>query len=172
MRVNLLDEKKVRRKIRWDQIFIVLLVIFLLVLPVGHYFLEYMELQRLERERGQLEDQLAVLEPQLQEYRELEAQIAQFELPEEIELERYMLGGPMRELGVIIPELVTLEQLDYDKGELSIDGYAEEIDILLSLVQNVFDSDYYEVISLQHFQRDDVIAFNLEVHLDTREEYP
>lgn len=172
MRVNLLDEKKVRREIRWDQIFIVLLVIFLVVLPLGHYFLNHLEIQSLEREKRALEDQLEVLEPQLERYRELERQIAQFQLPEEIEVVRYRLAGPMRELGIILPDMITLEQLNYEDGEITLEGYTQNIDILLNMVQNVFDSEYYDIISLERFDRDDFIEFNIQVSLETREEMP
>jgi len=172
MRVNLLDEDKIKRQIRWDQIFIVVLVIVLLALPAGNYVLNYLEIQRLEREKGIVEDQLEVLEPQRERYFELESQIAQFELPEEIEVTRYMLADPMRELGLIMPGEVTLEQMDYSDGEVAIAGYAGSIENILALVQNIFDSEFYDIISLQHFQRADVIGFDLEVSLDTREELP
>ena len=172
MRVNLLDEKKIKRDIRWDQIFIVLLVIFVFVLPAGHYYLNYLETQRLERDIGIMEDQLEVIEPQLEEYEDLQAQIAEFELPEEIEVTRYMLADPMQELGVIMPGQVTLESISYNDGDISVNGFASDIENILTLVQNFFDSDYYSVISLQRFQRGDVVDFNLEVSLETEEELP
>jgi len=172
MRVNLLGEKQIKRSIRWDQIFLVLLVIFVLVLPAGHYYLNYLEVQRLERDIGIMEDQLEVLEPQLEVYEELQAEIAQFELPEEIEVTRYMLAEPMQELGLIMPGEVTLEQINYSDGDITINGFAADIENILALTQNIFNSEQYSIISLEHFQRGDVVDFNLEVSLETREELP
>ena len=119
-----------------------------------------------------MEDQLEIIEPQLEEYEDLQAQIAEFELPEEIEVTRYMLADPMQELGVIMPGQVTLESISYNDGDISVNGFASDIENILTLVQNFFDSDYYSVISLQRFQRGDVVDFNLEVSLETEEELP
>lgn len=172
MRVNLLDEKELKRQIRWDQIFIVLIIVFVIVSPTLHYFINYVELEGLKREKRNLQDQLEALEPQLEEYFSLQEQIEQFQLPEELEVTRYRLGSPVQEFGTILPAPVTLEQIDYSKGEMSIQGYANSIEDILTLVQNIFDSEYYSVISLQHFQRDDVIDFDLDVTLETQEEMP
>ncbi len=172
MRVNLLDEKEIKRKIRWDQIFIVLIVVFIIVLPAIHYFINYVELQGLKRDREIVKEQLEVLQPQLDEYFALQEQIDQFQLPEELEVTRYRLGDPMQELGAILPDSIALEQINYSEGEMVIQGYANSVDSLLSMVQNIFNSEYYNVISLQHFQREEVIDFNLDVTLETEEEMP
>lgn len=172
MRINLLDEKEIRRQIRWDQIFIVVLVIIIFFLPAGHYYLNYMELDRLKTQRDSLQAQSEALQPRVEEYFELQEQIREFEIPEELEVTRYRLGRPLRQFGVITPEAITLESLDYEDGELVVQGFSEDIDSILTLVEEIFNSDLLTLGSLQRFHRNDLIDFTIELTLETREELP
>ncbi len=171
MRINLLKEEK-GLHIHWGEIAVALVIILTLAGPGLHYFVNYIDVQGLERERDQLQDQREALRPQEEEYFDLQQQIDDFRLPEEVEVQRYALAPVIEEFGLILPTEVTLETIDFAEGEMAISGHAREIDIILNLVSNIFESDIFSIVSLEQFQRDDVIDFDLEVELHTREELP
>lgn len=172
MRVNLLDEKEIRRQIRWDQIFIVIMVIVFLVIPAFHYYLNYSELKSLEREKESLQAQIEELQPQEERYYELQEQIREFELPEEIVVTRYRLQEPLEEFSHILPEEMTFVNIDYEEGNMSIQGYAGDIEDILSLAENIYNSDMFDLGTLHHFTRDDHVDFFIDLSLNTREELP
>ena len=171
MRINLLKEKE-GLYIHWGEIAVVLIVILTLALPAGHYFINYIDLQGMERERDLLQDELATLRPQEERYFELQEHIDDFYLPEEVEVQRYAISPAIAEFGRILPGETTLETIDFDHGEMFITGHAREIEIILEMVGNIFYSDIFSLVSLEQFQRDDVIDFNLQVEMHTREELP
>ena len=172
MRVNLLDEKRIRRQVRWDQIFIVLMVVVFLVLPAFHYYLNRAELQRLKEDRDSLQAQIEELQPQEQRYYELQEKIREFEIPEEVVVTRYRLQEPLSEFGRILPEEMTFKNMDYEDGSMSIDGFAGDIEDILKLAENIHNSDVLRLGTLQHFSREDHVDFSIDLSLQTREELP
>ena len=171
MRINLLKDKE-GLYIIWVEIAFVFIVILTLALPGLHYFVNYIELQDLETERNQLENQVQALRPQEEYYFELQQQIEDFRLPEEVEVQRYAISPAIEEFGVILPNQAALRTLNFQNGELAISGHAREIEVILDMVGNIFESEIFSLVSLQQFQRDDVIDFDLQVSMHTREELP
>ena len=52
---------------------------------------------------------------------------------------------------------------------MTINGNAENVRSLLDFSSNIYDSNIFSVISLERFQNDGQLEFNLEVQLDNRE---
>jgi len=171
MRINLLKGKE-GLYINWGEIAVVLIVILTLVLPGLHYFVNYIELQDMETERNRLDNQLQALRPQEEYYFELQEQIDDFYLPEEVEVQRYAISPAIEEFGVILPNQATLRDINFANGVMDINGHAREIEIILDMVGNIFQSDIFSLVSLEQFQREDVIDFYLQVEMHTREELP
>ncbi|MFN2364826.1 MAG: PilN domain-containing protein, partial [Halarsenatibacteraceae bacterium] len=115
------------------------------------------------------QDRLAEIRPQEEVYFELQEEIDNFKLPEEVEVERYAIAPAFREFGVILPEGVGFEQMSYQQGELRVVGHARNIDVILDMVGNVFDSDVFSLVSLERFQRENIYDFNLVVEMHTRD---
>ena len=172
MRVNLFDRKKSRPEIRWGRIVITVLIIIFIALPAIHFYLNYTEVRSLRDQSERLSNQLESLRAQEEEYFELREKISEFEMPEEIEITRYRLREPMREFGNIMPEELSLERMDYSDGEMELAGFASEIEMILQLAENIHGSELLELESLNHFQREDYIDFNMSLYFDTREELP
>ncbi len=172
MRVNLFDEKKVRRKIRWSRIFVAVMVIALVVTPATHFYYNHMELESLKNRSQSKAAQLDTLRIEEETYFELREEISEFEMPEEIVISRYRLREPMQEFGSITPEELTLTRMDYRDGEVLLEGFAGEIEMLLELAQNIHSSELLKLESLSHFQRGDYVEFVMTLHFDTREEFP
>jgi len=168
MRINLLEEDK-SLHVNWLEIAAAVIIILTLAVPALHYYINYVELQGLERERNMWEDRLAEIRPQEEVYFELQEEIDNFRLPEEVEVERYAIAPAFQEFGIILPDGVGFDQIDYDHGRLTINGHANNVDTLIDLVGNVFESDIFSLVSLERFQRDDFLEFNMEVNMHTRD---
>ena len=168
MRINLLEEDK-SLHVNWLEVAAALVIILAIAVPALNYYLNYVELQGLERERNMWEDRLAEIRPQEEVYFELQEEIDNFRLPEEVEVERYAIAPAFQEFGLILPDGVGFDQIDYDHGTLTINGHASNVDTLIDLVGNVFESDIFSLVSLERFQRDDFLEFNMEVNMHTRD---
>lgn len=88
MRVNLL-EKDDGVKIEWMEIVVVLLIFLIIAVPALNYYFNYLKVQNLEKRRNDWETRLEVLRPEEEYYFQLEDEIANFKLPEKVELEKY-----------------------------------------------------------------------------------
>ena len=168
MRVNLLDEDR-SLHVNWLEVAAVLIVILTLAVPALHYYMNYIDLKGLEQERNIWQDRLAEIRPQEEIYFELQEEIENFRLPEEVEVERYAIAPAFREFGIILPDGIGFEQMAYRQGELRIIGHAQNINILLDMVGNIFESDIFSLVSLQRFQRENFYAFDLVVRMHTRD---
>ncbi|SDL59458.1 PilN domain-containing protein [Halarsenatibacter silvermanii] len=170
MRVNLFDEKKVRRKIRWSRILTAVLVIAFVITPAAHFYSNHQELASLRNRSQSLAVQLDTLRVEEETYFELREEISEFEMPEEIIISRYRLRGPMQEFGEIMPEELTLTRMDYSDGDMMLEGFASEIEMILELAENIHKSEILGLESLSHFRRGDYVEFTMALHFDTREE--
>ncbi len=168
MRINLLEEDR-SLHVNWLEVAAALVIILTLAVPAVHYYINYVELQGLERERNMWQDRLAEIRPQEEVYFDLQEQIDNFRLPEEVEVERYAIAPAFQEFGLILPDGVGFDSIDYDHGSLTIDGHANDVETLLTLVGNVFESDIFSLVSLERFMRDGVLEFNMDVNMHTRD---
>ena len=168
MRVNLLEEDR-SLHVNWLEVAAVLIVILTLAVPALHYYMNYIDLKGLEQERNMWQDRLAEIRPQEEIYFELQEEIENFRLPEEVEVERYAIAPAFQEFGLILPENVGFDQIDYEQGLLTINGHANNVDTLIDLVGNVFESDIFSLVSLERFLRDGFLEFNMEVRMHTRD---
>ena len=168
MRINLLEEDK-SLHVNWLEIAAAVIIILTLAVPGLHYYINYVELQGLERERNMWEDRLAEIRPQEEVYFELQEEIDNFRLPEEVEVERYAIAPAFEEFGVILPDGVGFDSIDYEQGILTIDGHAQDVETLLNLVGNVFESEIFSLVSLERFFRDGILEFNMEINMHTRD---
>ena len=168
MRVNLL-EKDEGLKINWTEILVVLAVILIFAVPAVNYYINYLELNNLEQRKTNWENRLKALAPEEEYYYQLENEIANFRLPEKVELEKYTISPFFLEFARIIDQDISFNNLDYSSGVVTINGNAENVRSLLDFSANIYDSDIFSVISLERFQNDGQLEFNLEVQLDNRE---
>lgn len=168
MRINLLEEDR-SLHVNWLEVAAALIVILALAVPALHYYINYIDLKGLEQERGMWQDRLAEIRPQEEIYFELQEEIENFRLPEEVEVERYAIAPAFQEFGIILPDGVGFDQIDYEQGSLIINGHASNIDTLLNLVGNVFESDIFSLVSLERFLRDGFLEFNMEIKMHTRD---
>ena len=168
MRINLLEEDR-SLHVNWLEVAAALIIILTLAVPAVHYYINYIDLKGLEQERDMWQERLAEIRPQEERYFELQEEIDTFRLPEEVEVERYAIAPAFQEFGLILPENVGFDQIDYDHGSLTINGHANNVDTLIDLVGNVFESDIFSFVSLERFQRDDFLEFNMEVRMHTRD---
>ena len=168
MRINLLEEDR-SLHVNWLEVAAVLIVILTLAVPALHYYMNYIDLKGLEQERNMWQDRLAEIRPQEEIYFELQEEIENFRLPEEVEVERYAIAPAFREFGMILPDGVGFDQMNYEQGELTVNGHAQDINIILDMVGNIFESDIFSLVSLERFQRDNIYDFNLVVRMHTRD---
>ncbi len=168
MRINLLEEDK-SLHVNWLEVAAAVIVILALAVPALHYYINYIDLKGLEQERGMWQDRLAEIRPREEEYFELQDEIDNFKLPEEVEVERYAIAPAFREFGTILPDGVGFEEMNYEQGELTVVGHARNIDVILDMVGNVFESDVFSLVSLERFQRENIYDFNLVVEMHTRD---
>ena len=168
MRINLLEEDR-SLHVNWLEVAAALVIILTLAVPAVHYYINYVELQGLERERNMWQDRLAEIRPQEEVYFDLQEQIDNFRLPEEVEVERYAIGPAFQEFGLILPDGVGFEQMNYNNGQITINGHAQNINVILDMVSNIFESDTFSLVSLERFQRDNIYDFNLVVRMHTRD---
>lgn len=169
MRVNLL-EKDEGLKINWLEIVAVVVVILVFAGPGLHFYSQTQEINRLETRRDSWQDRINALRPEENRFYELEREIDNFRLPEEVEVQRYAIAPAFREFGVILPEEINFENISYSQGRMSIVGNASDIETILDMISNIFESDVFSLVSLERFQQDDLYNFDLEVRMHTREE--
>ncbi|PTX17000.1 MULTISPECIES: hypothetical protein [Halanaerobium] len=168
MRVNLL-EKDDGVKIEWMEIVVVLLIFLIIAVPALNYYFNYLKVQNLEKRRNDWETRLEVLRPEEEYYFQLEDEIANFKLPEKVELEKYTTAPFFIEFAKIIGDNITFNRLDYSRGQIQINGNAETIRSLLDFSSRIFNSDIFSIISLERFRKNDSLEFNLIVELDNKD---
>lgn len=168
MRVNLL-EKDDGLKIEWMEIVIALLIFSIIAVPAFNYYFNYLEVQKLEARRENWETRLEALRPEEEYYYQLEDEIANFRLPEKVELEKYTTAPFFIEFAKIIDDNITFNRLEYSSGQIQINGNAESIRSLLDFSSRIFDSDIFSIISLERFRKNDRLEFNLIVKLDNKD---
>lgn len=168
MRVNLL-EKDEGVKINWIEIVVVLLIIFVFALPLTNYYLNYLELNNLKQNKKSWENRLNVIEPKKDYYNSLKNEIADFKLPAKVELEKYTVSPFFIEFSKIIGQNITFKNLDYSSGIININGNAKNLRSLLDFTEEIYKSNIFSITSLDRFQNNDQLEFNLEVQLDKRD---
>ncbi|MFP4021217.1 MAG: PilN domain-containing protein [Halanaerobium sp.] len=168
MRVNLL-EKDEGIKIQWLEIVVVIIIFLILAAPALNYYLNYIEVQNLEKRRDDWNTRLKALRPEEEYYFELEDEIANFKLPEQVELEKYTVSPFFLEFARITEDDISFNNLDYSSGQITINGNAENVRSLLDFSSRIFESDIFSIISLERFQNNEQLEFNLEVELNNRE---
>jgi len=168
MRVNLL-EKDEGLKIQWLEIVVVLIFIFTFAVPAYNYYLNYIEIQNLEQRQSNWETRLQALRSEEQRYYQLQEEVANFKLPERVELEKYTVSPFFLEFAEITGQDISFNNLDYSSGQININGNAEDIRSLLDFSSRIFNSEVFSIISLERFQNDEQLEFNLVVELDNRE---
>ena len=168
MRVNLL-EKDEGLKIQWLEIVVVLIFIFTFAVPAYNYYLNYIEIQNLEQRQSNWETRLQALRSEEQRYYQLQEEVANFKLPERVELEKYTVSPFFLEFAEITGQDISFNNLDYSSGQININGNAEDIRSLLDFSSRIFNSEVFSIISLERFQNNEQLEFNLVVELDNRE---
>ena len=164
MRINLLEEKEAH-KINWFEIGVTIAIILIFAVPVLHYFVNYIQLQNLESERNQWRQQVSNLQPQEDYYLELEEEIDDFYMPERIEPAQYPVASALEEFGIITPDNLTFESIDYIEGELYITGYTNEVDSIIRLASNINTTDIFSLLSIEQFEGNSLINFNFDLNL-------
>lgn len=167
MRVNLL-EKDEGLKINWVEILVVLAIIFVFALPVTNYYLNYLELNNLKQSKANWENRLRTIEPKEEYYYELENEVANFKLPAKVELEKYTVAPFFLEFSRIIDQDISFNNLDYSSGMITINGNADNLRSLLDFSAAIYQSNIFSIISLERFQNNDQLEFNLQVQLDNK----
>ncbi|TDO92251.1 hypothetical protein DFR79_10664 [Halanaerobium saccharolyticum] len=167
MRVNLL-EKDEGLKIQWMEIVVVLIIIFTFAAPAFNYYLNYIEVKNLEQRQSNWETRLQALRPEEERYFQLKEEIANFKLPERVELEKYLVSPFFLEFAEIIGDDISFNNLDYSSGQINITGKAEDLRSLLDFSSRIFNSEVFSIISLERFQNNGQLEFNLVVELDNR----
>lgn len=168
MRVNLL-EKDEGIKIQWMEIVVVLIIILIFAAPVLNYYLNYIEVKNLEQRKNNWETRLQSLRPKEEMYYQLKDEIANFKLPAKVELEKYTVSPFFLEFAKIIGDDISFNNLDYSSGQININGRAEDLRSLLDFSSRIFNSEVFSIISLERFQNNEQLEFNLVVELDNRE---
>lgn len=168
MRVNLL-EKDEGIKIQWMEIVVIIVIFLIFAAPAFNYYLNYVEVQNLEHQKNNWETRLQALRPEEEYFFELENEIANFKLPEKVELEKYTTAPFFIEFAKIIGDDIIFNRLEYSRGKIQINGNAETIRSLLDLSSRIFDSDIFSIISLERFRKDDRLEFNLIVELNNKD---
>ncbi|MGM0549375.1 MAG: PilN domain-containing protein [Bacillota bacterium] len=168
MRVNLL-EKDASIKVEWVEILVVLLIILIFTLPIVHFYLNYIEVQNLKQRRSNWETRLKAMEPELAHYQNLKKEIDNFKLPAKVELEKYNVYPFFLEFAKIIEGEISFNNLDYNSGQINIQGRADDINSLLDFSARIFDSEVFSLISLERFEKNNKLEFNLVVKLDNRQ---
>jgi hypothetical protein len=165
MRVNLL-EKDEGIKIQWMEIVVALIVILIFAAPVLNYYLNYIEVKNLEQRADNWQTRIQALRPREERYYELQNEIENFRLPAKVELEKYIVSPFFLEFARIIGADITFNNLDYSSGQINISGNAENVRSLLDFSSRIFNSEVFSIISLERFQNNDQLEFNLVVELE------
>lgn len=167
MRVNLL-EKDENIKIQWMEIIVVLIIILIFLLPALNYYLNFVEVKNLEQNKTNWESRLQDLRSDEERYYQLKEEIDNFKLPEKVELEKYTVSPFFLEFAEKIRGDITFNNLEYDRGKININGNAKNIRSLLDFSSRIFNSEVFSIISLERFQNDDQLQFDLVVQLNNR----
>jgi len=168
MRVNLL-EKDEGIKVQWMEIVVVLIIFLIFAAPALNYYLNYIEVKNLEQRQNDWQTRLQALRPEEKYFYQLEDEIDNFRLPEKVELEKYTISPFFLEFAKIIGDDISFNNLDYSSGQINIRGNAENVRSLLDFSSRIFNSDVFSIISLERFQNNDQLEFNLVVELDNRD---
>jgi len=168
MRVNLL-EKDEGIKVQWMEIVVVLIIFLIFAAPALNYYLNYIEVKNLEQRQNDWQTRLQALRPEEKYFYQLEDEIDNFRLPEKVELEKYTISPFFLEFAKIIGDDISFNNLDYSSGRINIRGNAENVRSLLDFSSRIFNSDVFSIISLERFQNNDQLEFNLVVELDNRD---
>ena len=167
MRVNLL-EKDEGIKINWLEVVAAVAIILTLAVPAVNYYLNHLEVENLKQRKKNWETRVNALQPEEEYYYQLEEEISSFKLPEKVELEKYTISPFFLEFAKIIDEDINFNTLDYSSGSVIINGKADSVRDLLDFSGRIFESEVFSIISLERFQRNDELEFNLEVQLNNR----
>lgn len=168
MRVNLL-EKDEGIKIQWMEIVVVLIIILIFAAPALNYYLNYIEVKTLEQRKNDWQTRLQALRPEEERFFKLEKEISEFKLPEKVELEKYTISPFFLEFAKITGDDISFNNLNYSSGQINISGNAESVRSLLDFSSRIFNSEVFSIISLERFQNNEQLEFNLVVELDNRE---
>ena len=168
MRVNLLDERKINLEVKWNEIFIVLIIIFIFILPAVHYYFNYTEYQQLKNRKASIEGQIEAIEPELERYEQLVNKIDEFEqkAEESIEIEQYQLTEAYRVLGEHISSDTALLNLSYTNGEMSLEGEAKDIQSILNYSQRIQEAPSSRELSLESITENEFIRFDILLQLE------
>jgi len=168
MRVNLLGEERTRLVIRWDEIAVILVVIAALCFASVYYFYLRFQVEQTERQLAAEQEHLASLRTREERYHELRRELESLTMPEDYRLRQPELGSSLEALSEKMPLALSLEELSIEQNEMLLNGHTREVWPLLSLMLSLRESEYYEQVSVEHFQRQDEVHFQITAHLPRR----
>ena len=170
MRFNFLEEKK-QAAVNWSRIFFTVLMAIIILLPTLHYLNLYTEQRELKRETAAIEDQLAEIRDERLEFEELKRRIEYLNiLGEEIISARYYWDQVILEQGYVIPELLTLRNLEIQENGIHLSGIADNNDPVISLINQMENSDFFFNVKIEGLDRTQEVNFKLNARINGRGE--
>lgn len=163
MKINFLDEEKVKREIRWDQIFLALMIIFLLLLPTFHYSYHRLQVTSLEREVDNINQQTNLLQPELETRSELNEKIAQYESAIELAQERYPVDSSLRHVSEHITPGLSLDSIDIFAGEMYVSGQALSSGEVVNYMERLAAEDVFSEARIDFMDTDDLVNFSIRL---------
>ena len=171
MRINLMGKKRRRFEVYWNEVAAVLAVVLVLFFSFAYYGYYRAHVSQWERQLEIEQEHLEALREREASYHALRREIESWVMPEDYRLRQPKLSESLKELSENMPFALSLDQLRVDQGALLMRGYTVDLWPLLSLMLNLQESDYYEQVSVDHFQRgDDTIVFQIRSYLPRRGE--
>ncbi len=174
MRINLLPlESRPKQQVTFLNLLILLGGVTLFIASVCFGVYEYFNYQESVRNLASIEQQIAFLQPQMEEVHKLEqTQTELFKLRGEFEKIRGFYQPQLEifnSLATVMPGDIWLEELIVDhKGKVTVSGQSLEIPLIGNFLNKINSGEFYQSTSLKEIKledNDDLISyqFNLEM---------
>ncbi|SDL58924.1 PilN domain-containing protein [Halarsenatibacter silvermanii] len=168
MRVNFLDEEKISREIRWDQIFIVLAIILLLAAPALHFSYHLYGARQIENEIDRVNRQIGLIQADVEEHQRLEEQVEEYQEIIEDRQMRHLLPEALRSLGEEISADIHLEYLEFYEGEIFIGGVGSSTGEVLGYASSLERAAPFSSAEVENLDSNDTVDFDM--HLEVKRE--
>lgn len=170
MRVNLVQKETGVFSLNWIRVGVTILVVVLIAGIAMNYYLLTSRQEILTQEIKSLDQQLRVLNPKKEEYLNLRTQVSQLEQEVERVEGRYIWAYITQETGFVIPENVELNSFSISGTNLSVQGKANNTELLISYIDNMNESPFFDNVTLQNYVNQEDITFNIDADVIRREE--
>jgi|AntRauTorckE6833_2_1112554.scaffolds.fasta_scaffold16431_2 Tfp pilus assembly protein PilN len=170
MRVNLVQRETGVFSLNWIRVGVTILVVVLIAGIAMNYYLLTTRQEILTQEIKSLDQQLRVLNPKKEEYLNLRTQVSQLEQEIERVEGRYIWAYITQETGFVIPGNVELNSFSISGTNLSVQGKANNTELLIDYIDNMNESPFFDNITLQNYVNQEDITFNIDADIIRREE--